>query len=187
MNPRRLVLLLAAAASFGLVLLLPGARAIGQEIQRVFVTNLPGVFPVEGTVQVGGPIPHARLARLTEVLVPPVSPRDTLHLIPGGTIAADGFTSVSLSLNGETKGEVYRAGAVGAILIPEEESIVRAFEEKGQVQFALEVTAASGSGPAAYFASVPVRHQVGFPRYRVFFYDTADKAVSVNLFAYLTQ
>lgn len=187
MDRRRLILLLAAAASFGLVLLWPAARAVGQEIQHVFVTNLPKVFPVEGTVQVAGPIPHARLARLTEVLVSPVSPKDTFHLIPGGTIATDGFTSVSLSLNGETKGEVYRAGTVGAILIPDEESITRAFEEKSQMQFALEVTAASGSGPSAYFASVPVRHPVGFPRYRVFFYNTADKAVSVNLFAYLTQ
>jgi hypothetical protein len=187
MSFKPIAVLLALAATAGLVLLVPAGRAVGQEIQQVFVTNFPKVFRVEGSVQVPAPIPHASLVRFTGVLVSPVSPKDTLRLVPGGTLATDGFTSASLSLNGETKGEVYRAGTVGAILIPDEESIVRAFEEKGQLQFSLEVTAASGSGRSGYFASVPVQHPIGFPRYRIFFYNTADKTVSVNLFAYLTH
>ncbi len=187
MTRRALVLALALFAAFGLMLLLPTARAVGQEVQQVFITNFPRVFNVEGTVGVSGPIPHARLARVPEIIVSPVNPKDTLRLIAGGTLSMDGFTSVVLSLTGQTKGEVYRAGTVGAILIPDEEPIVRAFEEKGQPQFALEVAAPSVSGAAAYFASNQPRHTVAFPRYRVFFYNTSDKSVTVDLFAYLAQ
>lgn len=187
MNERLLVSVIALLAIFSLIGFLLPARVIAEEIQQVFITNFPRVFEVEGTVGVSGPIPHARLARVAEVLVSPVNRKDTLRLISGGTLTMDGFTSVVLSLTGQTKGDVYRVGEVGAILIPDEEPIVRAFEEKGQLQFALDVTAPSGSGTAAYFASSQTQHTLGFPRYRVFFYNQSDKTVTVDLFAYLAN
>jgi hypothetical protein len=74
---------------------------------------------------------------------------------------------------------------VGAILVPEEEPIQKVLEERGQVQFPLEVKATPPLR-ALYFTSTPTRATVAFPRYRVLLYNATDKTVKVNLFAYLT-
>jgi len=177
---------LLAAASVAFILSPPGV-AIAQDLQSVFVTNFPKVFEIQGTVNVDGPVKQAKLAALREVVVPPVNPKDTVRLIQGGLVESDGFTAMVLSLQGQIKGEVYRAGTVGVFLLPDEEAIVHAFEEKGLMQFATEVNAAGVSAAAPYFASNSSRAQVAFPRYRTYFYNTSDKTVTVNLFAYLTN
>ncbi len=184
---RPVPVLVAVLAVALLLFALPAGVAVSQEIQRVFVTNFPSTFPVEGTVAVRGPIRQAAMTPLREVVVPPVAPKETTRLIEGGVLTTDGFTNMVLSLSGQIKGEVVRAGSVGAILVPDEEPVVRAFDEKGQLQFSLEVTAAGVSGASPYFASNQPRLQVGFPRYRVYFFNTSDKTVTVNLFAYLTN
>jgi hypothetical protein len=158
-----------------------------EEIQRVLVTNFPPLQQVAGTVSVEGPVRHATLQRVKEILVPPVEPKEISRLIDGGVVTADGFTSAVLSLNGQAKGKILRSGTVGAILIPEEETVIRAFEDEGQAQFPLEVSASISSGASRSFASTPVRLTVAFPRYRVRLYNTSDKTVTVDLFAYLTN
>jgi len=177
-----LVLALCAA-----LVLSPVGTAIAQDIQSVFVTNFPKVFNVNGSVTVEGPVKQAKLAALREVVVPPVNPRETVRLIQGGLVESDGFTNMVLSLQGQIKGEVYRAGTVGVFLLPDEEPIVHAFEEKGVMQFATEVNAAGVSAASTYFASTSLRSPVAFPRYRSYFYNTSDKTVTVNLYAYLTN
>jgi len=92
-----------------------------------------------------------------------------------------------LGLQGQIKGEVFRPGTVGVYLLPDEESIVHAFEEKGLMQFATEVSAAGVSAASPYFASNASQVEIGFPRYRTYFYNTSDKTVTVNLYAYLTH
>ena len=185
MKKSALVVLL-VAASVVLVFSPPG-RVIAQELQSVFVTNFPKVFSISGTVSVDGPVKQAKLAALHEVVVPPVNPKETTRLIQGGVVESDGFTAMVLSLQGQIKGEVYRAGTVGVFLLPDEEPIVHAFEEKGLMQFATEVNAAGVSAGSPYFASSSNRSQVAFPRYRTYFYNTSDKTVTVNLYAYLTN
>jgi hypothetical protein len=64
---------------------------------------------------------------------------------------------------------------------------VRAFEEKGLMHFATEVNAAGVSGASSWFASSSTRYPIAFPRYRTYFYNTSDKTVMVNLYAYLTN
>jgi hypothetical protein len=49
------------------------------------------------------------------------------------------------------------------------------------------LTASLPAGSSQSFSSNPIRHIIGFPRYRVRLYNTSDKTVSVNLFAYLTN
>lgn len=178
------------------LVLLSGVLLIGQtssvngqaeETQRVLVTNFPELQQVAGTVSVEGPVRHSTLQRVKEILVPPVEPKETGRLIDGGVLTMDGFTSVVLSLNGQTKGKILRSGTVGAILIPEEETVTRAFEEDGLAQFPLEVSASISSGSSRSFASTPVRLTVAFPRYRMRLYNTSDKTVTANLFAYLTN
>ena len=175
---------LAACVAF---VLSPQGSAIAQEARQVLVTNFPKVFPVNGTVVIEGPVKHAKFAALREVTVSPVNPKDTVRLIQGGIVESDGFTDMVLGLQGQIKGDVFRSGAVGVFLLPDEEAIVRAFEEKGVMQFATEVIAPGVATGSSYFASSSTRSPIGFPRYRTYFYNSTDKTVTVNLYAYLTN
>jgi len=179
-----IALVIAAAAAF---VLSPPGTALAQEVRNVVVTNFPKVFNVNGSVTIEGPVKHAKFAALRDVVVSPVNPKETVRLIQGGIVESDGFTAMVLGLQGQIKGEVFRPGTVGVFLLPDEESIVHAFEEKGVMQFATEVNAAGVSAASPYFASTANRVQIGFPRYRTYFYNTSDKTVTVNLYAYLTN
>jgi hypothetical protein len=179
-----IVLLLAASVAFALS---PPGTALTEEARNVLVTNFPKVFPVNGTVVIEGPIKHAKFTALRDVVVSPVNPKDTVRLIQGGLVESDGFTDMVLGLQGQIKGEVFRPGVVGVFLLPDEPSVVSAFEEKGLMQFSTEVNAPGVSGASPFFASTASRIPVGFPRYRTYFYNTSDKTVTVNLYAYLTN
>ncbi len=91
-----------------------------------------------------------------------------------------------LSLQGTVKGTLGRAGQVGAMLVPDEEAVERAFREDGLVQLPLEVFAVLAHKEIDTF-SAQQHLAVGFPRYRVYFYNSTDKSVEVNLYLYLTQ
>jgi hypothetical protein len=108
------------------------------------------------------------------------------RLIDGGTLSTDGFGSVVLSLAGGFKGRLLQAGPVGAILVPDTAAIARVLEEKGQLQFPLEVRATTTTS-TPYFSSDQPRHLVAFPRYRVWFYNDTATTVTVSLYAYLTH
>lgn len=174
---------LAAAA----VVVVPAGRAVADAVQSVFVTNFPSVFNVDGTVKIKEPIPQSAFVAKRDVVVPPVGPKDTTRLIDAGTIETAGFTHIVLSLSGQIKGEFVRPGTVGAILLPDDEPIRRTFDEKGILQFQFEVQASGVSSASPYFASPQPRFQLGFPSYRVFLYNTGEKTVSANLYAYLTN
>jgi hypothetical protein len=177
-----------AAATAVAILLFPilaGADPSREEIQRVLITNFPQTQRIAGTVSVEGLIKHGQMQRLKEIAVPPVGPKETTRLIPAGVLTMDGFTSVVLSLDGQLRGKTLQAGAVGGILIPDEDSVQRAFEEEGHMQFRLEIAASAATGGSVYFASSPERSTVAFPRYRVFLYNTTDKTATVNLYAYM--
>jgi hypothetical protein len=177
-----LVLLLAVA------LALPPGRALAQEITEVFVRNWPESFRIAGPVEVtGGPLRQAAFVARTELVVPPVARGDTARLFDAGVIQTEGFPAVVLSLAGQTRGQVGRTGEVGAFLVPDEEFVRQAFDEGRQTLFPLEV-AVRGVGPStAYFQSDQPRYLVAFPRYRVLLYNTTDKSVTANLYAYLTE
>jgi hypothetical protein len=156
------------------------------QIQKVFVTNFPDLQRVTGIVRVDAPIPASSLRSIADVLVSPVAPEDTNHLVPGGTIDADGFTEVVLSLVGQTKGDLVRSGRVGAFLIPDEEPVQKVLEERGLLQFPLQVESSFVSRETPYFSSNQPRMTLAFPRYRVYFYNSTDRSVTVSLYAYLT-
>ena len=191
MSRKAAVTVLCAGAALLAILLVPTGAAVSQEvsdaIRRVIVTNFPESQKIEGEVTVRGPIRQTAQFSLKDIVVPPVSPKDTQRLIQAGTISTDGFAFVVLGLAGQIRGEVVRAGSVGAILLPEEDSILRAFEEKGELQFPLQVTSNTVTSASPFFASDQPRLLIGFPRYRVFLFNTSQKTVSVNLYAYLTN
>lgn len=150
------------------------------------MTNFPMTQRVNGAVAVEGVVHQAALTSLREIEVPPVAPTDVRRLIDGGVVPTDGFGAVVLSLAGQPKGMVRQKGQVGAILFPDEEPIVHTFEEKGLIQFPMEVRA-DVPVSAANFNSDLQRNMVGFPRYRVMLYNTTDRTVSVDVYAYLTN
>jgi hypothetical protein len=183
-----LLVALGAAAAGALFFLMPASAASqDQEPQMVRVINFPETQRVAGAVAIQGTIHQAALTAIREIEVwPLVNPGDTRRLVPAGTITTDGFGAVVLSLTGQSKGTLTRAGEVGVILVPDEEPITQALEERSQILFALEVKAAATPGPL-YFSSGQPRFTVAFPRYRVFVYNTTDKTAAVDLYAYLTN
>jgi hypothetical protein len=178
-----------AAIVVGLVVLIltPVGEVVSREFQEVLVMNFPETQTVRGKVSVEGLIRSAELAAVEDTTVPPVKPADTNRLVDAGTLDTDGKTYAVLSLAGHVKGQVGKAGTIGALLIPEVETTSRAFNEKGQVLFPLGVEAAAEPGSTGFFGSEPSRRMLAFPRYRVFLYNTTDQAVSVDLYAYLTN
>ena len=187
MSPRTLA---AAALVAGAALLLfftPTGQTLSQNIERVIVTNFPEVQRITGSVNVENPIRLARMVTFGEIIVPPVKPTETTRLVEAGTLTTDGFPNVVLSVHGVVRGEVKRTGDVGLILIPEDRMIQDAFNEMGFMHFALEALASGVSTTTPYFASNQPRYTVGFQSYKLFMFNTTDKTVTVNVFAYLTN
>ena len=187
MSRKSLTVSLSVLTAAVLLLMVPTGVAISQELTKVLVTNFPDPQRIDGTVSIKGPIRSAELVTLKDIIVSPVRPEETTRWIESGTLTTDGYSYLVLSLSGHVKGTIGHQGMVGVVLIPDEEPILRAFNEEGQLQFPLEVTTGSVTALSPYFASGSVRHSVAFARYRVFLYNTSDKTVSVNLFAYLTS
>ena len=152
----------------------------------VAVTNFPELVKVEGSVALKGPISQTSLATLADVVVPPVRREDTNHFVDAGTISTDGFAAVVLSLVGEIKGQSVRSGDIGVILLPDDDRVLRAFVERGQLLLPLEVKAVP-TAASPYFAGESHRFTVAFPRYRVFLYNGGDRTVSATVHGYLTE
>ncbi len=185
---RRSALALLGLAAVAVVFLFtPTGEAISQRVSEVFVTNFPKVQWINGEVAVRGPVLQSKFESFRDITLPPVKREDTTRLVDGGRLVADGFPNVVLSLHGLVKGHVAKVGAVGAILIPDEQTIQEAFEELGIMHFYLETAATGVSSKTPYFASNQPRFTVAFPAYRILLYNTTDKTVTVNVFAYLTD
>lgn len=184
---KSLISVTAAAAIVAVWVLTPFGEVVSQSIESVIVTNFPDVQRVSGEVRVTGPIQLSRMERFEDILVPPVRPEETTRLVEAGTLKTAGFPKVVLSLHGLVRGELKQIGDVGVLLVPEEAPILQAFNEVGQVHFALQAIAGGVTHRTPYFASTQPAYQVGFQAYRVFLYNTTDKSVTVNVYAYLTN
>jgi hypothetical protein len=156
-------------------------------IQRVWIENFPAVTRIEGKVTVDAPFPQATFVALQETLVTTAPPENTTRLIQGGTLDTSGYSEVVLSLSVQTKGDMPRAGRIGALLVPDVAPIQQAFAEQGTVQFPLEVAVQVAPGASVFLASNQPRFQIAFPRYRIVYFNTTEKAVTANLYAYLIQ
>lgn len=158
----------------------------GVQESRSYVVNLRTPHPIEGEVGIVGPIAHSKVARMSRVVVAPVGRQETSLWAEAGMLEADGFTSVTLSMHGLSGGTDRRAGTVGVVLIPDETRILRSFQEN-ELHLALEATADVIAGDLRYFSGSSASLPLGFPRYRVFVYNTTPQSVTVDIFAYLTN
>ncbi len=188
---RRTPVLVAVALGCTLLLvliLIGGAPRISADTpSEVIVTNFPKVQKIEGSVSVAEPIPHAAFVRRLDVVVPPVARSATTGLVEAGVIDAAGFTHAVLGLRGDVQGNLLREGVVGAVLVPDEEPVLQALREQARYDFPVEVRAEVLKKDRGYFASGQPRRVLGFPRYRVFLYNTSDRSVDADLYVYLTD
>ncbi len=163
-----------------------GAEAqTGGDVSRSLVVNLESPHPIRGVVTVNMPIPHSAMARVENLVVGPASRDETNLWVDAGRLETDGFTDVVLSVHGTLKGNPSVPGALGVVLIPEEEAILRAFAE-GEVHLPLQ-TEAGLAGGAFYFSGSSPSLPIGFPSYRLYLYNTTDRSASADVFAYLTH
>ncbi len=183
---RRIVPIIPLVLVLGLALALapapPSLEADGPD--PVVVTNFPTVQSIAGTVAVGEPVPASRLVTFTEV-VSPAGRDDVANLTDAGVLDATGFGSVVVSLAGESKGRLTAPGAVGLLLLPDEPRIAWSFETYARAQFGLLSEAPVAPSPQGIFESVQTRFELGFPRYRVFFFNETDRAAEVSGYLYL--
>jgi hypothetical protein len=173
------------------ILIVVPTAAIGdvskETTQNVRVVNLPKTQNIDGSVEVKGLISHSFLDRRERIIIPPAQRSETNNLTEAGVVEADGFTYVVLSILGEAKSTVFTPGTIGAILVPDEKPIIDAFTQDQSILFPLEVKTDIDSETFRYFSSEPTKQLIGFPRYRIFLYNSTNKSVEVNLYMYMTN
>ena len=185
---KKLAAMVPAAAVLAVLGLVVGYRTVSQEEEnQVYVMNWPEVQTIKGSVSIESPLSHAVLVKKEGINVPPVRRTDTASLIPGGSVSTNGFTQVILSLSGEMKDSAFTPGTVGAVLVPEEDPVMRAFNFARKIQFPLEVPVQLTAGEGPFFSSEPVKLPVGFSSYSIFFYNSTGKGCEANLYIYLTN
>jgi hypothetical protein len=108
-------------------------------------------------------------------------------MVYAGTIDTDGFTSLLISVQGEMRSDAYSSGTIGVLLVPDEKSILRALRDAKRVQFPIECTVQTKSGGPIYFESEQVQQRIGFARYKLFLYNTANKSAEANVYLYLSN
>lgn len=187
MNRKHLAAVLTIPAIVVAFALWPTAADMVRNVTEVFVTNFPDDQKIHGSVTVDNPVRLSKQLTMQDFIVVPVLPDQTTRLIDAGTLETDGFSNVVFSLVGMTKAQVDQPGEVGAILIPDQETVQNAFHEKGQFLFPMTVTAEAGASKSPYFASNQPKFRIGFSSYKVFLFNTTNKSVEVDLYAYLTN
>ena len=118
------------------------------------------------------------------VVVAPVDRSQPATLVDGGTLDTDGYSRVSLNFAGRASAEPgFRGGAVGAILVPDVEPFITAFRTMGILPSAIEISASADRASGTFMAK-QVSFDVGFPRYRVLFFNSTTQSATVHFFAY---
>lgn len=126
------------------------------------------------------------LIALRNIGVTPVDRSQTNLLIDAGEIDTDGFVGLVINMAGQPEGTISRAGIVGAVLVPSIAPYDFAFRTLGILPSIIEVAFPVDAG-RTFFMSKQVKVDIGFPRYRVFFYNSSDAAIRLSFFAYRTR
>lgn len=109
---------------------------------------------------------------------------DVTQLIDAGSIETDGFTEMVFSFGGEFKEGVPSSGTLGAILLPDEEIVDYLLRNEGHFAFPMEVKFDVTGLSSHVFLSHQQTAKIGFPRYRIYFYNETHSAATVSLFVY---
>lgn len=171
-------------ALFCLLLIMVPGVAHSIEVSEVRVNNFPETQRIKGEVSLQG---TTKAVKREGVLLSPSKRNELSELTHAGKIDTDGFTSVSVYLQGEIKSSSFSSGSIGVIMLPDEEPIVRALKESRQIQFPIETTCTIKSDDSEYFSCSQINQTIGFTRYRIFFYNTLNKPAEVNAYFYLVK
>ncbi len=152
--------------------------------EPVAVTNFPEVQRISGEVVVTEPIPQTRFESV-KALVAPAGAVDASQWTEAGVLDAKGFTHVTLSLAGSLQGSP-QGGSVGVALVPDVPELLNALRTHGLAPFALRAEAEISASQGGLFSSASTTLRIGFPRYRVFFYNATSKNAEAVVYAYLS-
>lgn len=166
-----------------LILLMPTAGFCG-DVPEVRVSNFPETQQIHGVVSIEG---TAKAVKKEGILLSQSRRNEINELYHAGKIETEGYTSLSVHLQGEIKSTTFPSGSIGIILVPDEEPVLRAFKESKQIQFPIEAACAIKSGDSEYFSCEQSNQNIGFPRYRVYFYNTLTKSAEVNAYLYVRK
>ncbi len=180
-------ILKAAMIRFGALFLVIGIlspSAHAGESTDVRVNNFPETQQIKGSVSIEG---STKAIKLEGILVSTSRRNEITEMVKAGDIDTEGFTSISVSLQGEIKSTTFTSGTIGVVLIPDEKPILRALREAKQLQFPIETVSNIKSGDSDYFSSDVSNQRIGFPRYRVYLYNTLNRAAETNVYLYLKK
>jgi hypothetical protein len=110
---------------------------------------------------------------------------DASQWTEAGVLDAKGFTHVTLSLAGSLQGSP-QGGSVGVALVPDVPELLNALRTHGLAPFALRAEAEISASQGGLFSSASTTLRIGFPRYRVFFYNATSKNAEAVVYAYLS-
>lgn len=165
------------------VVFLSSSVGFAQET-TVRIANFPETQDVTGEVTIAAPVPSNKMVRFLDTAVTTVPPYATQRLIAGGVLESADFTSVVLSLGGFVEGAQPDPATIGLVLVPDEDFVVEALKE-GVYLFPIEVTMQIPQESLPYVATRPEAHQLAFPRYRIYYYNTGPRTVKAQLYAFL--
>ena len=131
---------------------------------EVRVTNFPDTQKIKGAVTVDG---SAKSLKRESILLPPSRRTELNELFHAGKIETEGYTHVSIYLQGEIKSSTFLSGNIGLFLIPDEEPIFKTFKETKQIQFPIEIACTISSGDSEFFNCSSNNQLIGFARYRI--------------------
>ena len=164
--------------------LLQSAQA---ETMDVRVNNFPETQQIKGAVSIDGPLSHAKSFKKEGIVVPTSRRNEPSELVFAGVVETDGFTAVTINLQGEVKSGSFTPGSIGVLLIPDEESILRALREARRIQFPIESVASLKSGDSSFFSAEQVHQRLAFSRYKIFLYNTLNRTAEANVYLYLSN
>jgi hypothetical protein len=162
---------------------LPPASASAQE-GWIRIINFPEVQTVRGGVEIAEPIPSNEMVRLGGSTVTTVKRHQTNRLIAGGVLETGPFTAVRLSLGGFVEGTPPEPATIGAVLVPDEDFVLEALKE-GVYLFPIEVTIGIPQESLPYVGTASETHQLAFTRYKVYYYNSGQRTVKTQLYAFL--
>jgi len=150
----------------------------------VRINNFPETQQVKGFVSIEG---TTRTIKREGILLSPSRRNELSELHHAGKIETEGFRSLSVFLQGEIKSTTFLSGAIGVLLVPDEEPVLRAFKEAKQIQFPIESVCKIQSGDSDFFSCELNNQSIGFSRYRIYLYNTLNKTADVNVYLYLKK
>ena len=144
---------------------------------------------MKGEVKVKGDLmPRCRQVLFQNLNVTPAGRLDTARLTYAGILEADGFPAMTLTLLGKCMAPVPVPGSIGAILVPDNNWAKQALDKEDIFLAGAEVATKVSPGQdrtKTYFSTPSKAFPVGFPRYRVYLYNTTDRTATADLSIYL--